>query len=93
MTVFEIIEKRRSIRRYKKDEIPTDDLIKILKAAQLAPSASNKQPYKFIIVQDSQTKKQIGEFARYQTFISKAGVIIIGLGDLSRRSWIKIIYP
>ncbi|NVM03105.1 MAG: nitroreductase family protein [Candidatus Helarchaeota archaeon] len=90
MTVIEVIETRRSIRRYKVGEIPRDDLMKILHCAQLAPSASNMQPYKFIIIQDPQIKKQIGKMANYQTFISKAAVIIIGLGDPNREKWYKV---
>ncbi|MFX0141504.1 MAG: nitroreductase family protein [Candidatus Hodarchaeota archaeon] len=91
MTVFEVIKTRRSIRSYKVGEIPKDHLMKILNCAQLAPSASNMQPYKFIIVQDPQIRKQIGKMANYQTFISKAAVIIIGLGDcISREKWYKV---
>lgn len=90
MTVFEIIEKRRSIRNFKEGEIPSEDLEKILKAAQLAPSASNQQPYQFVIVQDPQLKKDLGKLASQQRFISKSGAIIVGIGDLSREKWYKV---
>jgi nitroreductase len=79
MDVFKAIETRRSIRKYKNDSINKDDLKKILKAAQLAPSAGNKQPWRFIVVQDAEKRKKLGEIARNQTWISDAGVIMVAL--------------
>ncbi|MHA1379571.1 MAG: nitroreductase family protein [Candidatus Helarchaeota archaeon] len=90
MSVFEIIKKRKSIRKYAEGEIPSEHLIKILTAAQLAPSASNRQPYCFIVVQDAETRKKIGKKANFQKFIAKAGVIIVGLADPSREKWYKV---
>jgi nitroreductase len=57
MNVLDAIRTRRSVRKYKPDPIPDKDLKVILEAAQLSPSAGNKQPWKFIIVKDSETKK------------------------------------
>ncbi|MFX1299153.1 MAG: nitroreductase family protein [Promethearchaeota archaeon] len=81
MNIKEAIQKRRSIRKYKEQAITDEQLQILMKAAQLAPSASNMQPYKFIIVRDKEVKKQIVKFASYQTFISKAAVIFVGIGD------------
>lgn len=44
----EIIE-RRSIRKYKEDAIKKDDLEKIIQAGILAPSAKNRQPWRYIV--------------------------------------------
>ncbi|MEM2996407.1 MAG: nitroreductase family protein, partial [Candidatus Bathyarchaeia archaeon] len=52
MTVMEIIRKRRSIRKYKPSEIPKEHLMEILEAGRLAPSAGNRQPWKFIVVRE-----------------------------------------
>ncbi|MFX1449303.1 MAG: nitroreductase family protein [Promethearchaeota archaeon] len=90
MDVYEIIKKRRSIRSYKLGEMPKDNLMKILHSAQLAPSASNMQPYKFIIVQDTQLKKEVAKLANHQLFLSKAAVIVIALGDPNREKWYKV---
>lgn len=54
MDVFEVIEKRRSVRKYKPLSVPNEDLKKILEAARLAPSAGNRQPWRFIVVQTSE---------------------------------------
>ena len=43
------IEKRRSIRRYKSDAVAQQTITEIVEAARLAPSAKNRQPWKFIV--------------------------------------------
>ena len=50
MEVLEAIRTRRSIRSFRSDPIPDEDMVKILEAARLAPSAGNKQPWTFIYV-------------------------------------------
>ncbi len=79
MNVFEAIKTRRSVRKYKPQPIPEDHLKQILTAAQLAPSAGNKQPWRFVVVKDPETKKKLGVIARNQTWISDAGVIVAAL--------------
>ncbi|MFH0850495.1 MAG: nitroreductase family protein [Candidatus Bathyarchaeota archaeon] len=79
MNVFEAIKTRRSVRKYKPQPIPEDHLKQIMTAAQLAPSAGNRQPWRFILVKDPDTKKQLGAAARNQTWISDAGVIVAAL--------------
>lgn len=61
--VFEIIKKRRSIRRFK--NIPVEDykIVKLIEAASLAPSATNSQPWRFIAVKDKDLLKIITEKA------------------------------
>ena len=57
MELMETIKKRRSVRAYKSQEISDETLDKILEAARLAPSASNRQPWKFIVVRDPKRGK------------------------------------
>ena len=66
MNVIEAIKTRRSVRKYKPESLPESDLKTILEAAQLAPSAGNKQPWKFVVVRDTETKKKLAEKARKQ---------------------------
>ena len=54
MELKEVIAKRRSIRRYQTLDVK-DELIKeILESARIAPSAKNRQPWRFIILKDKQ---------------------------------------
>lgn len=59
MDFFTIIKKRRSIRRFKQKEVPDKTINKILKAASLAPSGLNQQPWDFIVVKNPALKKEI----------------------------------
>jgi len=48
----EVIYKRRSVRLYKKKQVPEDLVERVLEAGRFAPSAGNNQPWKFIVIQD-----------------------------------------
>jgi len=50
MDVYEAIKKRRSIRRYKDEEVSRDVLKKCVDAARLSPTGANRQPLKFITI-------------------------------------------
>jgi nitroreductase len=79
MNVIEAIRTRRSIRQYKPHPIPDEDLKRILEAARLAPSAGNKQPWKFIVVRDPVTKTQLAESSRNQRWIADADIVIVAI--------------
>jgi nitroreductase len=81
MDVFDVIKARRSIRIYSSKSIPEQQLQTICEAARLAPSAANRQPWRFIIVQDSDRKRALAEAADNQTFLSDAAAIVVAIGD------------
>ncbi|MEM2126713.1 MAG: nitroreductase family protein [Candidatus Bathyarchaeia archaeon] len=81
MTVMEVIRKRRSIRKYKPSELPKEHLLDILEAGRLAPSAGNRQPWKFIVVREPEQKRKLAEAARGQMFIADAAAVIVALAD------------
>jgi nitroreductase len=76
MDVLEAIESRRSVRKYKDEPVSEELLDKVLEAARLAPSTSNTQSWKFKVVTDRETRKQIREAAYGQRFIEEAPVVI-----------------
>lgn len=80
MDVFEAIEKRRSIRKYRDTPVPREKLEKILEAARLAPSASNVQPRHFIVVTDEERKKSLSA-GMFAGFLKQAPVVIVACGD------------
>lgn len=91
MDIFEVIDKRRSVRKYKPEPIANDDLKKILETGRLAPSGGNRQPWSFIVVRDVETKKALSTAANNQKFIAGADVIVVALGD-SRAAKMKLPY-
>ncbi len=58
-TLLDLSKGRRSVRRYIDENVSLDDILYALKVASLAPSGANEQPWRFIIVDDDDTKKRI----------------------------------
>ena len=50
--IWEVFQRRRSVRRFNSDPVPEADLRRILDAARLAPTSGNQQPWKFLVVRD-----------------------------------------
>ncbi len=59
MELREAIRKRRSIRKFKSDKIPKEDIYDIIRAATLAPSAHNKQMWCFIAISNKEVLKEM----------------------------------
>jgi nitroreductase len=86
LTVFDVIQQRGSIRKYKDTPLPDSDLQTILKAAQLAQSAANRQPWEFIVVTDKAQLEKLVDAAHRpgrspQSSVSTAPTVIICLAD------------
>jgi nitroreductase len=79
MSVLDVILSRRSIRRYEDKEIPEDVLDRIIEAGRHAPSAANKQPYRFVIVTDAELKKAISGLV--SRFVKNAPLVIVGCAN------------
>ena len=76
MDVYECIRSRRTVRDYKPDPIPQEALTKILQAGRWAPSSSDSQKWRFIVVQDRHRLEALGEIATQGSFISQAPLTI-----------------
>jgi len=85
MEFYEVINKRRSIRAYKKDPVEDNKLSRILNAARLAPTAANRQPFSLIVVKDERTKQQLKD-AYSQEWFFTAPVIVCACA-LSDNAW------
>lgn len=59
MEFKEVVVKRRSVRKFKKDAIAEESLRKVLEAGRWAPSAGNCQPWRFLVVTDPEIKAKI----------------------------------
>ena len=80
MEFYEVVRTRRSIRAYKPDPIPEDVLSRVLEAVRIAPSGSNRQPWKFIVVRDEKLNQRLAAACRNQGFIAEAPVAIVACG-------------
>jgi len=61
MTFIELVQKRQSVRKYQNKPIPKELIYQCIEAARLAPSASNSQPWHFIIIDEPELKNKIAE--------------------------------
>lgn len=77
MDTIECIKTRRSVRKFENKPVSWDDLMTILDAGRLAPSAGNLQSWKFIIVKDPDPKEQIARACVDQLWIADAAFIIV----------------
>ncbi|KJR96205.1 MAG: hypothetical protein VR68_14810 [Peptococcaceae bacterium BRH_c4a] len=80
--ILNIIKNWRSIRKYKPDPVPENKIMAVLEAAQRAPSASNAQPWHFILIRDPETRKKLRKWALSQNMVAQAPVVVICCGDL-----------
>ena len=86
MDLYEAIRSRYSVRKYQDKPVEQDKLDRILEAARLAPSGSNRQPWKFVVVRDAETRKRMAEACNGQAFVGQAPVVIAALGLMPERT-------
>lgn len=78
LTVMEAIQKRRSIRKFKPDPVPDELIDQILEAARLAPSGTNRQPWRFQVIREGELKKRfIEEAVMGNPHVAQAPVVIV----------------
>ena len=78
MNFVENMLTRRSIRKFKNEPVSEEVLNNILEAGRLSPSATNMQPWHFVIVRNNK-EKDIFSFGGFNKFVNDAPFIILGL--------------
>ena len=84
---FDVITTARAIRHIKPDPVPDELVRRVLEAATMAPSGTNLQPWRFIVVRDPETRRRLGAihtrafWPRYQG----GGPMLGGASDDERR--------
>jgi nitroreductase len=77
MDFFEVIDSRRSMRKYSDKPVEEEKLKKILESANKAPSAGNLQGYEIYIVRKIEQRKALVKAAWDQEFLAEAPVVLI----------------
>jgi len=83
LTVTQAAEARRSIRKYEPTPISRADLEEILRVTGLAPSPWNVQPWRFVIVEDADTKTKLQAAAYGQPQVGAAPAVIVMYSDMT----------
>jgi nitroreductase len=79
---IDLIKGRRSIRRYEHRPVPEELVRQLLEAAMAAPSASNLQPWHFILVTRRDLLDELAERHPYARMLGDAPLCIVPCGDL-----------
>jgi nitroreductase len=73
---------RTSIRAYENRPVEDEKIEQLLRAAMAAPSACNKQPWRFVVIKNQQTLKTLSEQFSNMPMAEKAAVAIVVCGDM-----------
>jgi nitroreductase len=84
MEAYDVIMTRRSIRRYSNQEVGGGLVEKMLRAAMAAPSASNEQPWHFVVMRERETLDRISGFHPYAGMLKEARLAIAVCADTAR---------
>jgi nitroreductase len=85
MDFLELVKSRYACRSYQPRPVEEEKLLRVLEAVRLAPSGSNRQPWKFILVRDQEAKRRLVRACANQRFIATAPVVIAGCGLMPDR--------
>lgn len=86
MNFLDLANKRQSVRFYLDKKVNREDIITCIKAASLAPSACNAQPWKFVVVDDTETLDKVRKYVHdpiigMNKFVLQAPVLVIVVGE------------
>ncbi len=75
MGIFDVIYNCRAMRRIKPDAVPEETLVRLIDAANQAPSGSNQQNGRWIVVRDRAQKEKLAELNRrvFEAYVSVGG--------------------
>jgi len=88
MNFLDLVKARQSVRRYLSKEVEREKIERCLEAARLAPSASNSQPWSFIVIDDPKLKEAVAketfsQLISFNHFSLQAPVLIILISERS----------
>lgn len=92
MSAIEAIMTRSSVRSYTSEKVSTEDIELMLKAAMAAPTASNRQPWEFVVVDDPEILKAIPSVVKGARMADKAPLVILACGNMELNSslfWVE----
>lgn len=81
MSVLDIMKKRCSVRQFQSRAVEQEKLLRVIEAARVAPSACNRQPWRFVVVENKGLQQKISE-----RWAARAPVIIVAIGN-HEESW------
>jgi nitroreductase len=87
MEFAELVRQRYSVRAYKPDPVPEEVLARVLEAARLAPTASNRQPFRLLVIRTAGRGKELARVYQRPWFVQ--GPLVIGVCSLPAEAWVR----
>ena len=84
MELMEGLLTRRSIRKYQDKPIERETMMEIIKAAQYSPTAHNRQPWEFLVIDDREFLAELRHIQRWTSFAKDAACVVIVCGDTEK---------
>lgn len=95
MDVYEAIQLRKSVRAFQNKDVSEEIIRRLLEAARFAPSASNRQEWRFVVVRDPKTREKLSQAACKQAFVAEAPVVVACCAETDNHimSCSQLCYP
>ena len=88
--MLDMIKKRRSIRKYTDQPVTDEQIRQLLEAAMAAPSASNIQPWEFVVVRDPDLKRQLAQTHTWSYMAADAAAVFVVCGnERASHHWVE----
>lgn len=92
-SLSDVIKERHSVRKYDPNyKISKEEIEEMLNLATLAPSSSNLQAWRFMVIQDEETKKELRAIAFNQEQVETSSAVIAVLGDKEMYKSVEKVY-
>ena len=85
MDTYACIRTRRTVRNYRDEPVPAATVRRILEAGRLAPSALNRQPWHFVVVQDRARLRELAAACSTGRFVAQAALAVVLAVDPANR--------
>ncbi|MEJ5200096.1 MAG: nitroreductase family protein [Anaerolineae bacterium] len=87
MEFTDLIHVRYSVRAYRPDPVPDELLMRVLEAGRLAPTAANRQPFRFIVIHTAGRQEELRRLYHREWFA--AAPLVIGICVVSGEAWVR----
>ncbi len=88
MDFTELINRRYSVRAYRPDPVDEEKLQQILEAARIAPTASNRQPFRLIVISTAGREAELQRIYRRQWFVQAP--IVLCICGVAAEAWTRM---
>ena len=88
MTFAELVRARYSVRAYRPDPVPDELLAAVLEAGRLAPTASNRQPFRIIVIHTAGREAELGRVYGREWFVQAP--LVLAVCSIQGEAWTRV---